>query len=119
MPKNEKRNQLSGSLIIDKEQRLSQHIIASETSNLRNINGNQSNKIDIDEHKQIALYTEKLALLTEKQNFNPTETQSPMRFVSNQHRSRRGYTDHHRTEKKLIIISNSKQKIGKENGDRF
>jgi len=91
MPKNEKRNQLSSPLTINEEQRLSQHFIQNDTSNL--------NKINNDEHNHIASYTNQLALIDEKQYFNPTEIPTQIKL----HRPQRGYVDHQRAEKKLII----------------
>jgi hypothetical protein len=95
MPKTDKRHQLSSPLTIDKEQRLPQHFIRNATPTSEEMNN--------DEHQEIALYTNQLALITEKQYFNPTGIRSRIRFAPNQDRSRRGCTDYQRAERKLII----------------
>jgi hypothetical protein len=92
MPKNEKRKQLSSSLTINEEQKLSQHFIENNDTP-------KSNRINNDEHKQIASYTNQLALITEKQYFNQTGIQTQIKVP----RPQKGYVDHQRAEKKLII----------------
>ncbi|CAF1419185.1 unnamed protein product [Rotaria sp. Silwood1] len=104
VPKNEKHNQYLNSLTIDQEQQLSREffIRSNEPISINN-NKNNSNKIDIDEHKQIALYTKQLTLIDEKQKSNPTGIQPQVKFSFNQHQSRRGCTNHQSEEKKLMI----------------
>ncbi|CAF0815637.1 unnamed protein product [Rotaria sordida] len=105
MPRNEKHNQRLNSLTIDNKQQLSEeNFIRNNKSKLIiNKDKNISNKIDNDEHKQIALYTKQFELIDEKQNLNPIEIQSQIKSSFNQHHSRRRYTKHQSEEKKLMI----------------
>lgn len=103
LPTTEK-HQHFNSLTIDREQRLSQHF-AGSSNKPKLINDEKDNfsKIDMDEHKQIALYLKKLTLVAEKQNLNSTGIQQQMRFSINSKHSQKRSMNHATAEKKLII----------------
>lgn len=105
VPKNEKHNQLLNSLTIDEERCLSQHSSANinKAKSTKN-DKNNANKIDIDEHKQIALFAKQLTLIVKKQKPNSTGIQPQIRFPFNQYDSQRRYINHRSAEKKLMIF---------------
>ena len=104
IPKNEKPCHYFNSLTVDKEQKLSQeNFMTNNKEQLIKNDENKPNKIDVDEHKQIASYTKQLTLNADKQKFNPTGIQSQRKLSSHQHQCRRGNINHQSQEKKVLI----------------
>ena len=103
MAKNGKCHRLPSSITTNHEQRLSEHLIESNTAKMINDDEYKLNKNDSIEHNQIVSHAEQLTSIPDKQKFNSSGIQSSINFSYDQYQFQRRYINQQCAEKKLII----------------